>query len=141
MAAKTDPAKTDPPDQTTADGDGDGKPEPKSIDARFNAIEAEQAKQGGMLEKILELLPGSSSSDDDDDDDGEPAGPVQRHNIGRLVREQIAEADKRRADEEKAAGLETWRRGVDEALEKLRPEQQPRPTRNRLQRIMYGRDE
>lgn len=138
MATKTDPAKTDPPEQTTADDDGqDGKPETRSIDARFKAIESEQASQGSKLDKILELLPGSSSSDDGD----EPSEPTQRHNIGAEVRRQIAESEQRRKAEDREAGLDTWRKGVDETLEKLRPEKPPRAPQSRLQRLLYGRDE
>lgn len=143
MATKTDPGKTDPPEQTTTDGDNGDKPEAKSIDARFKAIEAEQANQGSKLDKILELLPGSTSSKDDGDGDGddEPSGPAQRHNIGAEVRRQIAESEQRRKAEEREAGLDTWRKGVDEQLEKLKPEKPPRAPQSRLQRIMYGRDE
>lgn len=138
-------AKTDPPDQTTADGDGqadDKTGAPRSIDARFNAIEAEQAKQGTTLERILELLPGSSSSShSSSDDDDDASEPTQRHNIGAAVRREIADADERRRKEEKEAGLATWQKSVDEQLEKLRPEKPPRAPQNRLQRILYGRDE
>lgn len=137
--------KTDPPEQTTADGDGQADDDktagPRNIDERFKRIEAEQASQGSKLDKILELLPGSGSHSSSDDGDDEPSEPTQRHNIGAEVRRQIAESEQRRKDEERAAGLDTWRKGVDETLERLKPEKPPRPPLNRLQRILYGRDE
>ena len=143
MATKTDP----PEQQTTADDDGQAGADktggPRSIDERFKKIETEQASQGSKLDKILELLPGSSShsSSTDGDGDDDASEPTQRHNIGAEVRRQIAEAEERRKADEREAGMSTWRQSVDEQLEKLRPEKSPRPPLNRLQRILYGRDE
>lgn len=136
--------KTDPDPQTTADDDGQGDDKtggPRSIDARFKAIEDKQAEQGSKLDKILELLPGGGSSSDDDGAGDDASEPTQRHNIGAEVRRQIAEAEQRRRDEDRAKGLDDWRAGVDEQLEKLRPEKPPRAPLNRFQRFMYGRDE
>jgi len=139
--------KTDPPEQTTADGDGQADDDktggPRNIDERFKKLEAEQASQGSKLDKILELLPGSSShsSSDDDASDDDASEPTQRHNIGAEVRRQIADAEARRKADEKEAGLTSWQKSVDEQLEKLRPEKPPRPPLSRLQRLMFGRDE
>lgn len=135
MAAKTEPdPKTDPPADPPAD-------EGPKVDERMDRIEATQREQGGMLEKILERLPGKPEGDPKPDSDpakGEPA------DIQSAVRREIAAARQREEAEARAKGDADWRAHVDEALETLKPEKPPREpqtgVKGKLQRAMFGSD-
>ena len=140
MAAKTDP-QADPgtgPAGTTEPGTEEGRI--TSLDDRFGRIEAKQAEQDGVLNKLLEHVQGGGRGDGQ----GEPAGQqVTYADFAGQVQAEIKAAEERRAAEDKAKGDADWRTGVDDAIEKLKTENTPREpqtgAKGRLQRLMFGR--
>ena len=133
MAPKTEP---DPKaeDVTTTDD--------AAVDKRMDRIEATQREQGGMLEKILDRLPGKPAADGDPKPGADPKADVT--DIQSTVRREIAEAEQRRQAEAKAKGDEDWRKSVDEVLETVKAEKAPREpqtgAKGKLQRFMFGAD-
>jgi hypothetical protein len=139
----------DPVPDPAAEG---GAPDPEaqrvqSLDERFRKIEQAQAEQGGMLEKILDRLPGGDAKPDP------TAGPVAdaangptsppASDIQATVRREIEEAKARQEAENRAKNEADWRKSVDETLEALKPEKAPREPqtglRGRLQRLTVGK--
>jgi len=135
MAAKDPAAPAEP---------GAAPPAEPGADARMDRIEATQAEQGGMLEKILERLPGKP---EDPPTGTAPAGAAGNApaDIQATVRQEIAAAEQRRAAEAKAKGEDDWRKSVDETLEVVKAERAPREPdtgfRGRLRKFTIGGDQ
>ena len=98
------PAPPAPPPGDQAGGQG------KPVDDRLSALEQHSEKQdatleqhGGMLQQILDRLPGkapsSGSSADPDPDEGKPIGQLVREGVEKLEAEKAA---KKQADDEAA---------------------------------------
>lgn len=130
--------------------DPPAEPDPEPQPDRLEQIEAEQATQkatldehGGMLQRILDKLPGKP--DADPPAPGNPAAPDAPVDLQSAVRKEIADAKARAEDEARAKGDADWRKHVDDALEVLKPEKPPREPqtgiRGRLQRAMFGADD
>lgn len=146
----------DPP-AGPADGQQGGGPDPeagriKTLDERFGKIEAEQSRQGGVLQQILDKLPGGQPPPTDAGAGVGPAGsgsadrgPAGPPDIQGIVQREIAAAEQRRAEQDKARADQQSQteQTVKEMIEKLRPEQTPREPqtglRGRLQRITIGK--
>jgi len=137
------PAQGQPP----AGGQGDGEAaRVQALDARFAQIENEQREQRGILDKIAAAVgqggSGGGAPAGGQGDGGQGAGPVpSAASIAAQVRQEIADADQRRKAEEDD---KTWRAGVNEVVEKIRAEQQPRPPQTglaaRVRRVVLGKD-
>jgi len=135
--------------------DPPAEPDPEPQPDRLEQIEAEQATQkatldehGGMLQKILDKLPGGQADPTDGDQAGQGDGGGQSHppvDVAAAVRKEIADAKARAEDEARAKGDADWRKHVDDALEVLKPEKPPREPqtgiKGRLQRAMFGADD
>lgn len=111
-----------------------------AVDARIDKIEKTQEQQGQLLEKIAAAVggggPGAAAG-------GAPAGePAAPQGLAQIVRKEIADADERRRAEETD---EQWRQGVNEVVEKVKREGQPRDPeqglRGKLQRRLFGAPE
>lgn len=79
--------------------DPPGQPEPASgstTDDRLTAVEAEQKRQGGLLDQILDKLSGKAPGRPSQEGTGEPSGK----SIGELVREGVEQL---RAEEQAQA--------------------------------------
>lgn len=134
------PAQGQPP----AGGGGDGEAaRVQALDARFAQIETEQREQRGILDKIAAAVgQGGAPAGGQGDGGGQGAGPVpSAASIAAQVRQEIADADQRRKAEEDD---KTWRAGVNEVVEKIKAEQQPRPPQTglaaRVRRVVLGKD-
>jgi hypothetical protein len=136
------PAQGQPPA-----GDGEAG-RVQALDARFAQIENEQREQRGILDKIAAAVGqggsggGAPAGGQGDGGQGAGAGPVpSAASIAAQVRQEIADADQRRKAEEDD---KTWRAGVNEVVEKIRAEQQPRPPQTglaaRVRRVVLGKD-
>lgn len=121
---------------TTADPD-------KPLERRVDSIEAEQKRQGGILDTIAAKL-GAGAAPAAPGPPAPGAGPVSaaamEGEIQRRVREEIQAADQRRAAEQ----AETkWKDGVNKTLEAVRRERAPREpetgVRAAVQRLVIGR--
>lgn len=134
------PVKQPPPDppappSTPPAGDG--------LEGRVSGLEAEQQRQGGLLEQILNRLPGK----------GGPAGgpapaadpPPAGKSVAEQVREGIADLERERADAAEVDANKTARAEHDARLKALE-ELAPRDTaatpagavRARMQRVVFG---
>lgn len=136
MAPKTEPEST-ADDTTTADASA-------TADERMDRLEATQREQGGMLEKILDRLPGGEPKADPASPSAPATGTADPADIQATVRREIAEANERAAAEARAKGDEEWRKHVDETLETVKAERAPREpqtgVKGKLQRAMFGVD-
>jgi len=112
-------APTSPPDGAPAD----------ETDARLNAVEAEQQRQGGILQQILAKVSGSA-----------PAAPAPAQQVtedrlepGSVVAEVIAELGRR----DQAAAQETERETLAQRVAKLE-EKPPEPPVRKVEHVMWG---
>jgi hypothetical protein len=131
-----------PPPADPKDGQGPGA----GTDQRLAAVEAEQKRQGGVLDQILGRLPGAPAGPGGPTPPAAPAGPaggpggVDIASIQQQVRDEIAAADQRRQAEQKET---KWRDDVTKTLERLHRERQPREpetgVRAMVQRMLIGR--
>lgn len=121
----------------------------RTLDERFGKIEHEQAEQRGLIQQVLDRLPGRSGGQAEGEPDpaasNPPAGGPGPADIVGTVRAEIAAAETRRRAEEQqhAEQRGETERIVQEQMEKLRGEQAPRDPqtgfRGRLQRITIGK--
>lgn len=113
-----------------------GSAAPPAADARMDRIEATQAQQGALLERIAAAV-GNGSGGTPPAGGQQPAAP---QSLAEQVRREIRDADQRRRAEEDDA---TWRAGVNEVVEKVKAEGQPRDPetgfRGRAQRLLFGK--
>jgi hypothetical protein len=118
---------------TTADPPGD-------IDARVNRIEAEQKRQGGLLEQIAAKLGGTSAPPAPGPAAAAGGAALDMAAIQQQVRSEIQEADRRRAAEQNET---RWRDDVNKTLESVKRERMPREpetgVRATVQRLVIGR--
>lgn len=131
------PPQAQPPAAAPPQGGGGDA----AVDARIDKIEKTQEQQGQLLEKIAAAVTGGGGA-------AAPAGAppdggaAQPQGLAQLVRKEIADADQRRKTEETD---EQWRQGVNEVVEKVKREGQPRDPeqglRGRLQRHLFGAPE
>lgn len=142
MTSQNSPPGADPPGPPAGTGPGGEETRIRSLDERFAKIEQDRAEDHGILEKILDRLPGGDSggkSADPPAGKGEPAGG----DIQSQVRAEIAAARQRDEEEARKKGDADWRKHVDETLERLMPEKPPREPqagfKGRLQRALYGK--
>lgn len=150
-AQQDDPAASAAADPLEGGQDGGG-----SSEQRLTAIEQTQARQGqtleqhgGLLQRILDKLPGGGSQDGPPaaGAGGTPPTPAaqQATDLRGMVAEEIAAAEQRRADEQWAENDDKWRSAVDEFMEKIKGEQVPRDpapgVRGVLQRLTLGKPE
>lgn len=125
-----------------------GEPATDSDATRLDRLEHQQAETQGLVRQILDRLPGGPEVDDRRSQPQGTNGEPPAQDIASQVRAEIEAAKKRQADADKAKADAdsdaSWRAGVDEQLEKLKPEQRPRQVtpgiRGRLQRAMFGED-
>lgn len=131
-ASKTPPA--DPPTPAPPAGDG--------LAARVDGIEAEQQRQGGLLEQILGRLPGKDGQGASDG--GSPA-PAAGKSVAEQVREGIAALEAERAAEAEGTANRTAREDHAariKALEERQPAEVVANPAGRLragaQRVLFG---
>lgn len=126
-------------DTTTTTADPD-----RPLEKRVDGIEAEQKRQGGMLEQILAKVGGGQAPAAPGGTDPAAGGPVSaaamQGEIAQRVREEIQLADQRRAAEQEET---KWKDGVNQTLEKIKRERAPREpetgVRAAVQRLVIGR--
>lgn len=93
-----EPPPPTPPTPTPPPADKGGPAEP--VSDRLSAIETRQDRQEGLLQQILDRLPGktpSPGSPAPDPDEGKPIGQLVREGVEQLEAEKAA---KKRADDE-----------------------------------------
>jgi len=126
---------------------GDGEPgRIKSIDTRFTAIEEEQRKQGGILERIERALGGGAPKEPSPDPAGTGTGdttPAGGVSIAEQIRRGVQEIqDKQRADAaatEAATKEQAWRQSVEDRLPERRPTEPATGAKNRIRRALFGK--
>jgi hypothetical protein len=134
-----------PQQQQTATPPADPAPpsgEAPKVEPRLDALEAEQQRQGGILEQILQRLPGGRQS--------APAGPAEPaggKSVAELVRDGIAELEARKAreaSEQAAADQAADHAARLKALEERAPAElidtPPGRARAWTQRVVFGID-
>lgn len=106
----------------------------KSIDE----LQAEQERQGGMLQAILDKLGGAESKARDAAGQHTEDRLNRPSNVAEEIRAQLAERDK--AEQAKASERESaeWRKGVDEKLSGM-AEKVPEAPLRRVEKIMGWR--
>jgi hypothetical protein len=121
------------------DQDPEG-PEYDQTEQRLSAMEAEQERQGGLLQQILGRLPGKGAAAPTGGPS--PAAPDAGQDIGELVRKGVAEIQaKQQADADAAAAqqqADDWRKSVDARLAERRPAEPVTGVRARMQRALFG---
>lgn len=121
-----------PPPPPAGPGAAPGGAQGDGQAARLDKVEAEQARQGGMLETILHRVSGGAQGQPPAGPGGQaPAGDAA--SIAAQVRKEIAEADQRRKAEEDD---KTWREGVTQTVEQLKAEQAPRDPEKGLRGLL-----
>lgn len=140
MAAQTSSTTTQP---VTGQQQGQGDGEAGRIQS-IEQIQREQREQRGMLEQLLNRLPGSSTPPAASSATTTGTGSTAGLDIGSIqdtVRRQIDEADRRREEDKKERD---WREDVTKTVEAVKAERLPREpqtgVRALLRRAMYGRD-
>jgi hypothetical protein len=141
----SNPAAANPPPGSTPPGDGEAG-RIKSIDTRFTALEEEQRKQGGILERIERALGGGAPPASPPDPagsgtDAPPAGESIKEQIRRGVQEI---QDKQRADADAQAAVtkeQAWRQSVEDRLLERRPTEPMTGVKNRIQRALFGKQD
>lgn len=128
------------------DGDGTGtevqpKPDKPELAERVGAIEAEQQRQGGILERIEQALAGNpkatgTSSDTTTDTPGGLSVAEQvRKGVEEIEARKAAEAEaKAKADAESA-----WRASIESRLPERRPSEPATGRKAKLQERMFGK--
>lgn len=135
-SAAAPPQAQPPPAPPQQGGGGDA-----AVDARIGKIEKTQEQQGQLLEKIAAAVTGGGAAAPAAGAaaDGAPAAP---QGLAQIVRKEIADADQRRRAEETD---EQWRQGVNDVVEHVKRERQPRDPekglRGRAQRLLFGAPE
>lgn len=112
-------------------------PPPAAEAERISRLEAEQQRQGGILEQILARLTGPA-----------PSGGGPKHepaDIGQLVKDGIAELEAKRAadaerdaDKEARAAAEARLKALEERVPAEREDSAPGRLRASVQRVVFG---
>jgi hypothetical protein len=139
------PAGNPPPDSPPGDGEA-GRI--KTIDSRFTALEEEQRKQGGILERIERALGGGAapaSQPDPPAGTGGDTAPAWAGSIAEQVRRGVEEIQaKQRADAEAAEAAtkeQAWRQSIEDRLAERRPTEPATGVKNRIQRALFGKQD
>lgn len=116
----------------------------QSLEDRFGKIEAEQARQGGILAEIKELVGGpKAGTSPPASGSSQPPAPPGTPSVADQVRKGVEEIEAKKAADAKAAADadadRTWRASVDERLAERKPAEPGTGFRNRLQRALVGR--
>lgn len=145
-----DPKSTPPPSSSAPPPPGSAPPSNQgpNLEDRVNGLEAEQRRQGGMLEQILDRLPGRGQGQGQGQ--GGQAGQTAEggKSVAELVREGIAELERDKEAKAKAEAADQARADHDariKALEERAPaETAPTPVgafRAAVQRYGFGIDQ
>jgi hypothetical protein len=134
-----------PPDPKTPPA-AQADPPPAAVDDRLSAVEAEQARQGGMLEQILNRLPGKAPAASSQQTGQGPA--PEGKSVAEQVREGIAALEAERAATAEADANKNARQDHAARLAALE-ERVPAETaatpvgafRARVQRAVFGIDQ
>jgi hypothetical protein len=119
---------------------------PAGDDARLSALETRADRQEGLLQQILDRLPGKTPPGSG----GSPpaADPGGGKTIAQLVREGVEELERDRAAKDKAAADDQARKNHADRIARLeeRPPREPALTpagrfRSAVQRVGFGIDE
>ena len=109
-----------PPAPQGGQGGGQGAPQGGGQDARLSAVEAEQKRQGGMLEQILQRLPAVGGGPGPAPSSSSSSAPQEGgKSVGQLVREGIAELEAERARTAKEADADKARKDHADRIKKL----------------------
>lgn len=132
-----------------ADGDGTAPPaEPQGepLAQRVGAIEAEQQRQGTVLEEIKGLLTkdpkasGTGSASSQGSSTEPPSGGLS---VAEQVRRGVEEIEARKQAEAEAAAAadadKAWRASVDERLPERKPSEPATGRKVKLQERLFGR--
>jgi hypothetical protein len=144
--ASQDSSQTGNPPPASPPGDGEAG-RIKTIDSRFTALEEEQRKQGGILERIERALGGGgqSAAPDPPAGTGGDTAPAGAGSIAEQVRRGVEEIQARqRADAEAAAAAtkeQAWRQSVEDRLLERRPTEPMTGVRHRIQRALFGKQD
>lgn len=126
----TDPAPTPP---APAPG-----PPPPDADARIGRLEAEQARQGGLLEEIKAALTGRGGGSN-------PPAPEPAQDAAAQVREGVAKIERERAEAADAAAAgqadKDWRANVERQLAERKPGEPATGRKAKLRRFLVGGDQ
>jgi hypothetical protein len=132
-----------------ADGDGTSPPatEPpkgEPLAERVGAIEAEQQRQGGILERIEQALAGSPKASGTPSTGPTPdGGTTGGLSVAEQVRQGVEEIEARKAKEAADAAAadadKAWRASVDERLPERKPSEPATGRKVRLQERLFGR--
>jgi hypothetical protein len=130
-------------DTTTPPAPGDSTGEP-ALATRVDGLEAEQKRQGGILEQILAKLPGAAPNPAAA---ARPMAPQESGSIAQMVRDGIAELEAKKAAAADADANRTAREEHEarlKALEERTPaetaDSAPGRLRATVQRVVFGID-
>lgn len=119
----------------------DPQPQPQGepLAARVGAIETEQQRQGGILERIEQALAGSPKAGGPSSGNDDPPGESVADQVRRGVEE--IEAKKQRDAAEQAAkdADAAWRASVDERLPERKPSEPATGRKTKLQERLFGK--
>jgi hypothetical protein len=112
---------------------------PPSTEKRLDTIEAEQARQGGVLDKLVSLVEGGKGSDGGQGAPPATGDPAPAADMTAQMREAV-----RAVRAEEAAAAAAAAHDADHAtLRKPAPETPPREAigrRAKIQRVLFGED-
>lgn len=140
----TQPATQPAGQQGQPPAQGSGQPDSESgriqsLDDRFGAIESEQQRQGGVLERIEQILSGGKAPAGGS---SAPAAAAGGPSIAEQVRRGVEEIEQRRQREQQAQQAQQadqqWRQSVESRLFERRPAEPATGRRNKLQRFLFG---
>ena len=121
----------------------DPQPKAEPLEQRVGAIETEQQRQGGILERIEQALAGSPKATPptatDSGTDGKPEGV----SVAEQVRQGVEEIEARKAKEAADAAAKdadsAWRASVDERLPERKPSEPATGRKAKLQERLFGK--
>lgn len=134
-----------------ADGDGTAAPatEPpkgEPLAERVGAIETEQQRQGGILERIEQALAANpkasgtgGATSQGSSTESEPGGLSVAEQVRKGVEEIEAEKQRKAEAEAAAAGEAAWRASVDERLPERKPSEPATGRKVKLQERLFGK--
>ena len=126
--------------------DNDPTPDPEQpkgepLAERVGAIETEQQRQGGILERIEQALAGSpkASTTSSDTTTDTPGGLSVAEQVRKGVEEIEARKAKEAADAAAKDADSAWRASVDERLPERKPSEPATGRKAKLQERMFGK--
>ena len=120
-------------------------PKAEPLAERVGAIEAEQQRQGGILERIEQALAGSPKASGGTPPSASgvteppPAGPSIAEQVRKGVEEIEARKAKEAADKEAADKEAAWRASVDERLPERKPSEPATGRKQKMQERIFGK--